>query len=61
MFTEMDYKAEMKANFKKGEAKKAADAALKLIAAGVSEDTIASCLGLTIEQLHAIAAANAQN
>ena len=60
MFTEMDYKAEMKANFKKGEAQKASDAALKFIAAGVPEDTIASCLGLTIEQLHTIAA-NAQN
>lgn len=58
MFTEMDYKAELKANYKNGFAdgeaqseKKERMAAKKLLAAGVSAELVASCFGMSEEEI----------
>lgn len=83
MYTEMDYKAEMQANFRigkeeglaegkakgkaeglaegeakgltAGKAEKARESAINLIAAGVPFETIASCIGLTLDEVKALA------
>ena len=58
MFTEMDYKAEIKAYYKDGYRdgikEKAKDDAKKLLAAGVSPEIIASCIGLSIDDVMAL-------
>ena len=58
MFTEMDYKAELKANYKNGFAageaqseKKERMAAKKLLAAGVSAELVASCFGMSEKEI----------
>ena len=63
MFTEMDYKAEIKAYYKDGfaagqvegrmEEKK--ETAKNLFGAGVAPETIASCTGLSLEEVMALA------
>ncbi len=55
MFTEMDYKAEMKANFKKGATQNARDNAVKMRAVGIPIETIAFCTGLSIDEVNALA------
>lgn len=58
MFTEMDYKAELKANYKNGFAageaqseEKERMAAKKLLAAGVSAELVASCFGMSEREI----------
>ncbi len=69
MFTEMDYRAEIKAYFKDGFAEgkaegkaegmkeKALDTAYKLLAAGIQPETVASCTGLSPEEIKALSRA----
>ena len=47
MFTEMDYKAEMKAYYKEG----VSDTAAKMLAAGIPTETIVACTGLSVEKI----------
>lgn len=62
MFTEMDYKAETKAYYKDGFAdgktegmmEKALDTAHKLLAAGIQPETVASCTGLSVEEVKSL-------
>ena len=66
MFTEMDYKAEVKAYFKDGFAagiaegmaegmkKKALDTARKLLAAGIQAEIVASCTGLSSDEVKSL-------
>ncbi len=53
MFTEMDYKAEMKAYYKEG----VSDTAARMLAAGIPTKTIASCTGLSEEKIKSLTAA----
>lgn len=55
MFTEMDYHAEMDEAFKRGARQNARENAKKLIAAGISADVIASCTGLSVTDVQALA------
>lgn len=58
MFTEMDYKVEIKAYYKDGYRdgikEKAQDDAKKFLAAGVSPEVISSCIGLSIDEVRAL-------
>lgn len=55
MFTEMDYKAEMKANFKKGAIQNARENAIKMRTVGIPVETIAFCTGLSIDDVKNLA------
>ena len=60
IMNEMDIIAQRKyahkTGFAEGEASKAYDVATKMFAAGISEETVASCTGLSMDELRSIAA-----
>ena len=55
MFTEMDYHAEMDEAFKRGARQNARENAKKLMTAGIPADVIASCTGLSVNDVQSLA------